>query len=91
MFRYALAIAAAIGLMSNMAVVEANAAGTTKVVTKTAPAGAVHKKLVVKRNNHRYATLVSKKTQSAPVPEGRGFAPTDLLSRACPSDVRDAQ
>jgi hypothetical protein len=61
MFRYALAIAAAIGLMSNMAVVEANAAGTTKVVTKTAPAGAVHKKLVVKRNNHRYATLVSKK------------------------------
>ena len=61
MLRYALAIAAAVGLMSSVGLVEANAAGTTKVITKTAPAGAVHKKVVIKRNNHRYATLVSKK------------------------------
>ena len=61
MLRYALAIAAAVGLMSNVALAETNAAGTTKVITKTAPAGVVHKKVVIKRNNDRYAALVSKK------------------------------
>jgi hypothetical protein len=61
MFRYALAIAAAIGLMSNAALAETNAAGTTKVITKAAPTGVAQKKVVIKRNNDRYAGLVSKK------------------------------
>ena len=61
MLRYALAIAAAIGLMSNVALAETNAAGTTKVITKTAPAGVAHKKVVIKRNHDRSAALVSKK------------------------------
>jgi hypothetical protein len=61
MLRYALAAAAAIALLSNAAVPATPAAGTTKVITKTAPAGVAHKKVVIKRNNDRYAALVSKK------------------------------
>ena len=61
MVRYALAVAAAIALISNVALAENNTAGPTKVITKTAPAGMTHKKIVVKRNNDRYAGLVSKK------------------------------
>jgi hypothetical protein len=76
MLRYALAVAAAMALISTAAFAEVGDMGTTKVITKSSPDGlaqkkviihrhddgfGVSKKVVIKRHDTGYGAMVTKK------------------------------
>jgi hypothetical protein len=63
MLRYALAVAGAVAMISNVALAETGDVGntTTKVITHTAPDGMAHKKVIIKRHDDRYGAMVTKK------------------------------